>query len=470
MSKTSVYYKALLKSLSIANASRPSDSLNGVVRATAQAMGLAASFLGLDSLHTHLVHQVSWGLPQPYLKKGPLDAGKSLGEVSTGEPVVINDVASDSRVEYPDLALKAGIHSILGIPVLTDDGVLGSLRLYSRAPHTFSRREIEFALTMARLIAVVAGASEGGARPEKSGKALHKIQRAELVNFAHPSEYDFARLLDFYAIEWFYEPRSFPLQWEKGQAMERFTPDFYLPGLDLYVELTTMKQNLVTAKNRKLRRLRELYPEVQIILLYKNDYDRLFARYSSGPLAQTRAHGISRVLYSAAEIDKRVKELAYQISQDYSSLRPVMVGVQRGFLCFMADLIRQITIPLDIDFMATSYYNSNSSAIKVTKDLDLNITGRPVLIIEDIIDTGITLNYIINHLKSKNPAEIAICTLLSRKTRRLVSLPLRYIGFDAPDEFLVGYGLDYHEEYRNLPFIGIPTLERVGGPEEEERG
>jgi hypoxanthine phosphoribosyltransferase len=197
------------------------------------------------------------------------------------------------------------------------------------------------------------------------------------------------------------------------------------------------------------------------MLLYKNDYDRLLAKYGCGPLAQTRAHGISRVLYSAAEIDDRVRALAEQISRDYANRRPLMVGVQRGFLCFMADLIRQITIPVDIDFMTISYYSGGSdSAVRITKDIDLSVVGRHVIMVEDIVDTGITLSYILNHLRARGPASLAVCTLLDRRARRLADVHLDYVGFEVPDEFVVGYGLDYREEYRNLPFIGIPTLEK----------
>ena len=244
---------------------------------------------------------------------------------------------------------------------------------------------------------------------------------------------------------------------EKERASEMFTPDFYIPSLDLYIELTTMKQNLVTGKNRKLRRLKELYPEIKISLLYKNDYDRLLAKYGAGPLAQSRAHSIRKVLFSASEIDKRVRQLAETISGDYRNRRPLLVGVQRGFLCFMADLMRQITIPLDLDFMAISYYGQKDE-VSVTRDIETPLTGRDIILVEDIVDTGITLDYIIKYLQAKNPASLTVCTLLDRRARRLVNVKLDYVGFEVPDEFVVGYGLDYHEEYRNLPFIAIPEI------------
>jgi hypoxanthine phosphoribosyltransferase len=128
----------------------------------------------------------------------------------------------------------------------------------------------------------------------------------------------------------------------------------------------------------------------------------------------------------------------------------------------MADLIRQITIPLDLDFIAISYYTGDdNSVVKITKDMDLNIAGRHVIMVEDIVDTGITLNYILNHLRARKPASLAVCTLLDRRIRRIVDIPLDYIGFEIPDEFVVGYGLDYREEYRNLPFIGIPDIKKT---------
>jgi len=240
-----------------------------------------------------------------------------------------------------------------------------------------------------------------------------------------------------------------------------FTPDYYLPGLDLYVELTTLKQSLVTDKNRKLRCLRELYPEIKITLLYKNDYNHLLAKYGFGPLAQTRAHGIKQILYSADDIKNRVQKLAEQISKDYADRRPILIGLQRGFICFMADLMRQITIPLDLDFIAISYYTGGyDSIVKITKDMDLNIAGRHVIMVEDIVDTGITLNYILNHLKARKPASLAVCALLDRRIRRIVDFPIDYTGFEIPDEFVIGYGLDYREEYRNLPFIAIPDMKK----------
>ena len=279
--------------------------------------------------------------------------------------------------------------------------------------------------------------------------------------FAHPSEEEFARILDFYGLQWEYEPRSFLLRWEGEQTKEMFTPDFYLSELDLYLELTTMKQSLVTKKNRKLRRLRELYPETNIKLLYRRDYHRLLAKYGFGPLAHANVEGVSRVLFTTDQIEKRVSELGRQISHDYRGRHPILVGVLRGVLLFMADLMREITLPVELEVMAVSSYQGETrGGVRVTKGLDADIAGRDVILVEDIIDSGMTLNYLTSYLESKQPASLEVCTFLDKKARRIVDVPVKYVGFDIPDEFVVGYGLDYEEKYRNLPFIGAIDSEK----------
>lgn len=288
-------------------------------------------------------------------------------------------------------------------------------------------------------------------------------------SFAHPSEAEFAKILDFYGVRWEYEPRSFQLRWEGDRMLEMFTPDFYLIDLDMYVELTTLKQSLVTEKNRKLRHLRELYPDVNIKLLYRRDYHRLLAKYGFGPLAQDEVPGIERVLLSTNQIQKRVADLGREISLDYAETKPVLVGVLKGVLCFMGDLMRQISLPLSLEFMSISYFGSEGvDGVRITKDLDSDIHGKDVLVVEDVVDTGMTLNYLLNYLSTRKPASLQVCTLLDKRVRRLVDVPIKYVGFEVPDEFLVGYGLDYMERNRNLPFIGIlkpeapETLEAPG--------
>ncbi|NLE07835.1 MAG: hypoxanthine phosphoribosyltransferase [Dehalococcoidales bacterium] len=466
MSKEREYYKAARRAAAAVNSTADiKNRLDSVVRNIARTMNAAVSLVLLDAGGTKLVHTSSRGLPQFYRKKGVLDAAKSMTEVITGKPVVIADVTNDDRIQFPEMAVKAGITSALGIPVIAGERCIGGIRVYTRERYDFTPQDTVFVTTMANLIALAlrdyAPLQEGSDPLKQPGQAERSLlTKTRSVVFAHPSEEEFAGILDFYNIEWVYEPRSFPLSWEGETVTEMFTPDFYLPAIDLYIELTTVKQQLLAEKHRKLKLLKERYPEVKVTLLYKTDYDRLLAKYGFGPLAQTRAHGIDQVLYSATEINERVKALAAQISRDYQGRRPVLIGVQRGFICFMADLIRQITIPVDIDFMAISYYTGLSkSSVKVTKDIVVSITGRDVIMVEDIVDTGITLSSILKHLQSFGPAGLAVCTLLDRPARRLAEVNLAYIGFEIPDKFVVGYGLDYREEYRNLPFIGIPVIE-----------
>ena len=126
----------------------------------------------------------------------------------------------------------------------------------------------------------------------------------------------------------------------------------------------------------------------------------------------------------------------------------------------MADLMQHVSLPVTIDFMAVSYYGGDGQVVRITKDLDASITGKNVLMVEDIVDTGMTLNYVLTHLSAHNPASLRVCTLLNKQARRLIDIPLDYVGFEIPDEFVVGYGLDYGGEYRNLPFIGVLNSEK----------
>ncbi len=167
---------------------------------------------------------------------------------------------------------------------------------------------------------------------------------------------------------------------------------------------------------------------------------------------------IQQVFVTSDALQKRVRELGQAISRDYRGKNPVLVGALKGVIFFMADLLRAITIPVEVDFMAISSYTSEArdrGVVRVTKDLDVPITGRHVLFVEDVVDTGLTLNYLVNNLRARQPASLEVCVLFNKSTHRLMSLPVRYKGFDLPDYFVVGYGLDHHERYRNLPYVGI---------------
>ena len=168
--------------------------------------------------------------------------------------------------------------------------------------------------------------------------------------------------------------------------------------------------------------------------------------------------GISKVLFTADEIQQRVLQLGEEISHDYEGCRPLLVGVLKGVFPFMADLMRAITIPLEVDFMAVTSYNMETreqGIVRLQKDEYRPLDGRHVLFVEDVIDTGLTLNYLLRNLKARSPATLKVCTLFNKPQRRLIKIPIRYKGFDLPDRFVVGYGLDYRELYRNLPFVGL---------------
>jgi hypoxanthine phosphoribosyltransferase len=165
-----------------------------------------------------------------------------------------------------------------------------------------------------------------------------------------------------------------------------------------------------------------------------------------------------QVLVEEKEIRARVSELAADISRDYVDKNPLLVCVLKGAVFFMADLVREITVPCEMDFMAVSSYGSatdSSGVVRILKDLDANIEGRNVVIVEDIIDTGLTISYLLKNLGARNPASVEVCTLLTKPTRRKVDINCRYVGFDVPDQFVIGYGLDYCEDYRNLRFIAV---------------
>lgn len=171
---------------------------------------------------------------------------------------------------------------------------------------------------------------------------------------------------------------------------------------------------------------------------------------------------VSRILFSAEVIEQRVRELGQAISRDYAGLNPLLIGVLKGILPFMADLLRVITIPIEVDFMAISSYSTESrdrGFVRLQKDLEEPLAGRHVLFVEHVIDTGLTLNYLLRNLKARNPASLKVCVLFDKSRRRLIDLPLDYKGFDLPDLFAVGYGLDYQERYRNLPFVGALKAE-----------
>lgn len=170
----------------------------------------------------------------------------------------------------------------------------------------------------------------------------------------------------------------------------------------------------------------------------------------------TLTRGLGRVLFSESDIRGRIAELAGQISLDYAGRNPVVIGVLKGVVFFMSDLLRAITVPVRVDYMAISRYSPGERAkgsVRLIKDLDLSVEGQHVLFVEDVIDTGLTLSYLLRLLRARGPASLEVCTLFDKPQHRIADIRLKYKGFDLPDRFVVGYGLDYKEAYRHLPYV-----------------
>ena len=171
-----------------------------------------------------------------------------------------------------------------------------------------------------------------------------------------------------------------------------------------------------------------------------------------------QTHDVKEILIDKTTIARRVDELVDDIAASSASKNLIVVGILQGSFMFLADLMRSITVPVHIDFMAITSFERGGrpgGVVRIIKDLDLQVSGRDILLVEDIIDTGLTAGYLVKTLEAREPRSLQICTLLDRRVRRLAQLPLQYVGFDVPDQYLVGYGLDHRQIYRNLPFLAL---------------
>jgi hypoxanthine phosphoribosyltransferase len=167
---------------------------------------------------------------------------------------------------------------------------------------------------------------------------------------------------------------------------------------------------------------------------------------------------VGEILIDEDALSTRVAELGAEVSADYQGRDLLLIGVLKGAVFFMADLMRHISVPCEVDFMAISSYGDStdsSGIVRILKDLDINIEGRDVLVVEDIIDSGLTLSYLMRNLESREPASLEVCALMTKPARREIDVPVRYIGFEIPNRFVVGYGLDFGERYRNLPYVAV---------------
>ena len=174
--------------------------------------------------------------------------------------------------------------------------------------------------------------------------------------------------------------------------------------------------------------------------------------------------GVGEVLIQPDSLRERIAELGEEISEAYRGRDLLLIGVLKGAVFFMADLMRHLTVPCEVDFMAISSYGAatdSSGVVRILKDLDINIEGRHVLVVEDIIDSGLTLSYLIRNLESREPASVEICALLTKPSRREIDVDVRWVGFEIPNRFVIGYGLDFAERYRNLPYVGVLSEELI---------
>jgi hypoxanthine phosphoribosyltransferase len=173
---------------------------------------------------------------------------------------------------------------------------------------------------------------------------------------------------------------------------------------------------------------------------------------------------VSEILIDEETLGARIAELGAEVSADYQGRDLLLIGVLKGAVFFMADLMRHLTVQCEVDFMAISSYGDStdsSGIVRILKDLDINIEGRDVLVVEDIIDSGLTLSYLMRNLESREPASLEVCALMTKPARREIDVPVRYIGFEIPNRFVVGYGLDFGERYRNLPYVGVLSEELI---------
>lgn len=282
--------------------------------------------------------------------------------------------------------------------------------------------------------------------------------------FAHPAEVEFARLMTFYGVRWAYEPTTFAVRWgEDGRPREFVTPDFYLPDHGLYVELTTMRQRLVTRKNRKFRLLRQGYPNIRVRLLYLRDFERMRDFYRRERDATEPRLGSP--LFAEGEVETRIARMAEELLASSSEAwaaapvaRPLLLGVGAGsdrFLTSLVTHLERLGVPADAERVkVTSYHGPATTNRARLEQVPLSpIAGRHVVIVQDVLNTGLSAAFLECWLRRRGAAGVSVCALLDREAARVIDVPVACRGFTAPDVALAGYGLSRWREFRDLPFI-----------------
>jgi hypoxanthine-guanine phosphoribosyltransferase len=291
--------------------------------------------------------------------------------------------------------------------------------------------------------------------------------------FAHPVEAEFGRILAFYGVRWVYEPTNFVLRWTAdGRPAESFTPDFYLPAHRLYIELTTMRQPLVTRKNRKLRRLREVFPGIRVKLLYRRDLERLLRSYDEH-VDRPAAGKIGSIVATERQLAVRVTELVDGIISAEIGSCGAQAGVEPPFTLltiepaartFAARLrveLEQRGVAVDVADGVIAHYgrNCHRKTAGFAQAPRIKLAGRPVLLVTDMVSTGLSAGFVLDWVRRQGARSFGVCTLFDRPRARLIDLQPRFAAFDAPDDPIAGFGLGQDSELAALPYVATITTE-----------
>lgn len=312
----------------------------------------------------------------------------------------------------------------------------------------------------------------GDAAEQQLLPPLRWLMQPDDSRFAHPAETHLSHLLTFYGIRWSYEPTTFAVRWgPNGEPLQFVTPDFYLPDHDCYLELTTMRQRLVTRKNRKFRLLRQHYPNVNVRILYLRDFERLRRTYRDEH-ANTRPV-LGDVVYDDTQLEVRIGELAADYSDLWASkateertVRPLLLGLGQGSRTFLSALSAQVRaqgVPVDQDSILLTTPDSPESTrrVKVERTPRSSVINRPVTVVQEVLSTGLSAAYVQAWLMRHGATSVDICTLLDRDVARILDVPVALRGFAAPDVTLAGFGLSRWGEFRDLPHVAQVLAEEA---------
>lgn len=299
---------------------------------------------------------------------------------------------------------------------------------------------------------------------------LRWLMQPDDSRFAHPAETHLSHLLTFYGIRWSYEPTTFAVRWgTNGEPLQFVTPDFYLPDHDCYLELTTMRQRLVTRKNRKFRLLRQHYPNVNVRILYLRDFERLRRTYGTEESHSRPVLG--DVVFDAQQITGRIGELASDFmdlwvakSPEERAVRPLLLGIGHGsrtFLEALGDEVRAHGVAVDHDkiVLSTPETPDKAQRVRVERSPRAILLDRPVTLVQEVISSGLSAAYVSGWLLRHGAASVDICTLLDRDVARILDVPVTLRGFSAPDVTLAGFGLSRWGEFRDLPHVATVMAE-----------